>query len=285
MRLAFTPLVAVVLGTFALSGRLEGQSCPTCNSSPTFTCPQGASAECVENGVWKCSDGSAGCSIPPPNWTYQSCQAGASCTTTGWQCNPASPIIIDTKGEGFHLTDALDGVKFTFAPDLPAVQMSWTDPAFSNGFLVLDRNGDGVINDATELFGNLTPQPPSETPNGFLALAVFDEPTNGGNDNGFIDPGDAVYGKLRVWIDTNHNGISEPGELHALRELGIERIDLRYRLSRNVDQFGNQFRYRAKIWDAAGRDHDACYDVFLQMAGPDGAATVKNTGSLDLVTR
>jgi len=220
---------------------------------------------CSTSGAWVCSDGSPGCFTPPPNWTWQECTTGSHCTNTGdWACNPTSPIIIDTRGEGFHLTDVTHGVKFSFLPGEPAVQTSWTDPAFSNGFLVLDRNGDGVINDGTELFGNLTLQPPSATPNGYLALAVFDDPANGGNGNGFIDPGDAIYDKLRVWIDVNHNGISEPGELHTLRELGIVRIDLKYRLSQYVDQFGNRFRYAARIWDEAGKAHDICYDVFLR---------------------
>ena len=231
-----------------------------------------------------CNDGSPGCGVPPPGWTFQ-CEAGASCTPDGWECNPNSPIIIDTRGEGFHLTDVLHGVKFAFFPGKPAVQMSWTDPAFSNGFLVLDRNGDGTINDGTELFGNLTPQPRSSKPNGFLALAVFDEPANGGNGNGFIDPGDAVYDRLRVWIDANHNGISEPSELHTLKELGIVRIGLKYRSSGYVDEFGSRFRYRARIWDAAGMDHETCYDVFLQVAGQDTAAAAASSGSFDLVTR
>ena len=258
---------------------------PVCNTTPTFECPEGVQMLCVANGVWACGDGSPGCPIPPPNWTHQSCPAGAYCTSAGWQCSPTSPIIVDTKGEGFHLTDVLHGVKFAFTPGLAAVQMSWTDPAFGNGFLVLDRNGDGIINDGSELFGNLAPQPPSATPNGFLALAVFDEPANGGNGNGLIDPGDGVYPKLRVWIDANHNGVSEPGELHALKELGVGRIDLKYRQSGYVDEFGNQFRYRAKIWDAAGRDHDTCYDVFLQTAGPDGAPSAQNSGPLQFVMK
>jgi hypothetical protein len=241
---------------------------PTCSGNPTFTCASDAWVECNEYGIWVCSDGSNGCSIPPPGW-ITTCDFGAQCTFSGWQCIPGSPIIIDTKGEGFHLTDVAHGVKFALMPGQPPLPMAWTDPAFSNGFLVLDRNGDGMIDDGSELFGNLTPQPPSATPNGFLALAVFDQPENGGNGNGYIDPGDAIYGKLRVWIDANHNGISEPGELHTLKELGIVRIDLNYRLSRYTDQFGNRFRYVAKIWDEAGRAHDLCYDVFLRTGGSD----------------
>jgi hypothetical protein len=232
---------------------------------PALVCPSGATLVCTASGAWRCSDGSPGCSTPPPNWVYQECTTGGHCTNTGqWACNPTSPIVIDTRDEGFHLTDAAHGVRFSFLPEGPSVQTSWTDPAFHNGFLVLDRNGDGVITDGTELFGNLTPQPPSATPNGFLALAVFDELANGGNGNGFIDRGDAVYGKLRVWVDANHNGITEPGELHTLRELGIVRIGLTYRLAKYVDQFGNRFRYVARIWDMDGKPHDVCYDVFLK---------------------
>jgi hypothetical protein len=92
---------------------------------------------------------------------------------------------------------------------------------------------------------------------------VFDDPKNGGNGNGLIDPGDSVYDHLLIWIDSNHNGISEPGELHTLREAGIFRIDLTYAASPYVDPFGNQFRYLSTIWDKAGAAHQTCYDVFL----------------------
>ena len=182
-------------------------------------------------------------------------------------CTNPDPIIIDTRDEGFHLTDVAHGVRFRFVPGQPPIQMAWTDGAFGNGFLVLDRNGNGIIDDGTELFGGLTPQPPTATPNGYLALAVFDRPEFGGNGDGFIDAHDAVYDRLRVWVDANHNGISEPGELHTLRELGIVRIDLKYRFSRYVDRFGNEFRYRARIWDRAARDRFGCYDVFLLSPG------------------
>ncbi len=61
--------------------------------------------------------------------------------------------------------------------------------------------------------------------------------------------------------------------MHTLRELGIERIGLKYRPSGYVDEFGNQFRYRGRIWDAAGAEHEICYDVFLRIAPGSAGAT------------
>lgn len=274
MRLALTSLIAVVFGAFVLSGHLRAQSCPTCTGSANFICSGGGQHVC-NNGTWACDSGTR-CDTPPPT-AYLSCPFGPVCTGSGWNCacSPAGctnpdPIIIDARDRGFHLTDIAHGVRFTFAPGQPPIQMAWTDAAFGNGFLVLDRNGNGVIDNGTELFGNLTPQPQSATPNGYLALAVLDDPANGGNGNGFIDPGDTVYERLRVWIDTNHNGISEPRELHTLKALGIVRIDLKYMESRYVDAFGNQFRYRSKYWDIDLHGRDFFYDVVLQAweAGP-----------------
>jgi hypothetical protein len=173
--------------------------------------------------------------------------------------------VLDPFAEGYHLTSWQNGVQFRPLPGGPVYQMSWTDPNWRNGWLSLDRNGDGTIDDFTEMFGNVTPQPASNNPNGFLALAVFDLPGKGGNGNGVIDPGDAVYSRLRVWIDANHNGISEPNELHTLQELGIFKIGLSYRENPFVDQYGNQFRFQGKFWDEGSDEKDQCYDVFLQV--------------------
>jgi hypothetical protein len=148
------------------------------------------------------------------------------------------------------------------------MQVSWTNNAFNNAFLALDRNGNGMIDSGAELFGNYTPQPAppqGQRRNGYAALAVFDDPANGGNGNGKIDPGDAVYSSLRLWVDKNHNGISEPDELIPLAAAGVFAIDLNYIELVRFDQFGNLFHYRTNIENAAERSDPRCYDVYLQL--------------------
>jgi hypothetical protein len=208
-----------------------------------------------------------GCENPgtfTPGWTWD---AGDCC----WENNNThecdSPILVDVSGDGFRLTDGASGVPFDFDGDGVRERLSWTAAGSDDAWLALDRDGDGVVDDGRELFGNLTPQPPPPTgqrKNGFLALAVFDRPAQGGNSDGVIDARDSVFPSLRLWRDANHDGVSQAGELHPLAALDVARLHLDYKQSKRADEFGNQFRYRAKVDDARGAKAGRwAWDVFL----------------------
>jgi hypothetical protein len=209
--------------------------------------------------------GQACASSPPPSPTCTPTGAGSGFKTSqtggGTDDTDCSPIIIDLSGNGFSLTSAANGVMFDIGATGTPMKISWTAPGAANAFLALDRNGNGVIDNGTEIFGNITPQPASAHPNGFLALAQYDA-----NGDGVIDARDPIYSQLRLWIDANHDGISQPEELHTLAEMGVSSISLDYSLSMRTDEFGNVFRYNAKVNAGQPGASDAgkkAYDVFF----------------------
>jgi hypothetical protein len=170
-----------------------------------------------------------------------------------------SPILIDTLGNGFALTLRAQGVLFDLGCTGSKQQLPWTVANSDDAWLALDRNGNGIIDDGSELFGNKSPQPASVAPNGFVALAVFDQ-----NGDGVIDDHDLVFSSLRLWRDLNHNGVSETSELFPLPALDVSGIELAYKEAKRSDQYGNWWRYRAKVEDPAkSKVGRWAWDVFL----------------------
>jgi hypothetical protein len=130
------------------------------------------------------------------------------------------------------------------------VRVGWTTPGSRDPFLVLDRNNNGAIDSGAELFGNFSPQPRPgrrESKNGFLALGVFDKTAEGGNGDGRITSADRIYSSLKLWFDSNHDGISQASELFGLADYGVTSISLDYKVGKKTDEFGNLYRYRSPI--------------------------------------
>lgn len=171
------------------------------------------------------------CSNPQTQFDYSNC--------------PGSPIVIATgKSLNYSLTRPKQGVLFDLDGDGVLEQISWTKENSEVAFLALDRNGNGVIDNGTELFGDHTLP---GVANGFAALHSL----GGVNDDGMIDANDPLFASLLLWTDRNHNGISEPDEL-APASNTLEAIGLGYTITTKTDSAGNL--YRLEGWARRAED-------------------------------
>jgi hypothetical protein len=101
--------------------------------------------------------------------------------------------------------------------------------------LVWDRNGDGIINDGKELFGDSTLLKSGiKAADGYQALAEWDD-----NADGKIDSSDAVWANLKLWRDADGDGYSLPSELLSLADVGVQSISTAHTLPGTIDSQGN----------------------------------------------
>ncbi|HFC6608950.1 TPA: iron-regulated protein FrpC, partial [Neisseria meningitidis] len=135
------------------------------------------------------------------------------------------PLALDLDGDGIETvaTKGFSGSLFDHNRDGIRTATGWVSA--DDGLLVRDLNGNGIIDNGAELFGDNTKLADgSFAKHGYAALAELD--SNGDN---IINAADAAFQTLRVWQDLNQDGISQANELRTLEELGIQSLDLAYK--------------------------------------------------------
>ncbi|MFA5385768.1 MAG: hypothetical protein WC364_14125 [Eubacteriales bacterium] len=178
-----------------------------------------------------------------------------------------SPIVFDLDGDGIETTALSYGIYFDHNANGFAELTGWVKS--DDGLLVMDRNGNGIIDNGTELFGNHTIlSNGTKAANGFQALAELDD-----NKDGKIDSNDAAYLQLKVWqdldgdgwvtYDEDENGYAITDELKTLDELGIRSIDTGYTNVNITDANGNIIKQTSTFTWADGTT-GAAADVWLQ---------------------
>ncbi len=126
-----------------------------------------------------------------------------------------SPLVVDLDNDGIELVSLVDShAFFDMNSDGFAELTGWVQA--DDALLAIDSNGNGIIDNITELFGD-------ENTDGFIQLATLDS-----NGDGFINNQDADFSNLLLWNDLNGNGYSEEDELQNITGENIEFIDLDY---------------------------------------------------------
>lgn len=151
------------------------------------------------------------------------------------------PLTLDLNGNGIE-TVPLKRPPLLFDINDTGIKVSsgWIAP--SDGLLVMDRNGNGMIDSGAELFGDATPAydaagnpTAAHTADGFAALAQEDT-----NADGVVDNQDANWTNLQVWQDLNQDGISQADELTTLDQQGIASFNTARTLNSQMLPSGNQ---------------------------------------------
>ncbi|MDK9725893.1 MAG: hypothetical protein OEL88_13525, partial [Sterolibacteriaceae bacterium MAG5] len=168
-----------------------------------------------------------------------------------------TPLVLDLNGDGVQTIGIEAGVRFDLTDSGSADAVGWISA--SDGFLALDRNRDGAINDGSELFGSATRLADgSRAADGFQALAGLDS-----NLDGVINAQDALFQELQVWSDANQDGLSQASELYSLADLGITQLNLAAHKT-SVFQNGNWIGLESSYVTNDGITH-ALADVWLQI--------------------
>lgn len=232
----------LVSSTLSIIQEREVQSGATYSVISTHASGYSLGAACK-----KCIGGSYSCTTLPDPEPDPEPDTGP--LTQGGMSGSASPILIDIGQDNFRFGDPGVGVFFDIYGDGNPILMQWVHPGEDDAFLVLDSNGNGVVDDGSELFGEgmrLLLEGNRLAPNGFVGLQQYDRPELGGNDDGFITQTDLIWPELFLWLDQNADGVSQPHELSSISTYGITRLGIIPRENMRRDAAGNYLVYHSR---------------------------------------
>src|ERR1051326_5167062 len=253
--------------------------CPPCDPSidPTCPCDPSTNPACACDPA---TDPTCGCDpvmdptcCDPMSDPTCGCDPAVDPWCGGGDCDPVydpdccielgtcedndDPIVINLNRGPWRLAGADNPVLFDMHATGRKVKIGWTAPGANLAFLALDRNGNGTIDDGSELFGNVTPLANGHVaPNGFEALAQYDSNHHGGTERNA-----PIWKSLLLWVDQNHDGISQPGELMPISKSQVTSILLSHRWTGRHDTSGNTFRYKGAVH--FGRRAQSFFDIFF----------------------
>jgi Ca2+-binding RTX toxin-like protein len=174
------------------------------------------------------------------------------------------PIVLDLDGDGVETTNR--SVHFDLNSDGFRTRTGFASP--DDGILSVDLNGNGVIDNGRELFGDSTVLDDGNISlHGFEALAEVDD-----NNDNVVDKNDAIFSDLRVWQDKNGDGVSTLDEVMTMEEAGVKSINIEHHLDGRINN-GNELFYSSTYTSADGETRDTAavffsadeYDSFLDI--------------------
>ena len=197
---------------------------------------------------------------PPPD-PVPGGPVGGCETDCGSSWNP-EPLVLDLNGDGVRTTGMDDRIWFDLDGNGARDRITWIDGMTLDGFLWVNLSGKrNCVENGSELFGIGTVLPDgTRATDGFQALSMYDAPEQGGNGDGFIDSNDDVWSKLRIWIDSNHDGVCQPTETGPIHRYGVEAISLSAVKTTYVDGNGNGHFLRGRYWRHIG-GHLQFFDI------------------------
>ncbi|HZG08769.1 MAG TPA: tandem-95 repeat protein, partial [Allosphingosinicella sp.] len=183
-----------------------------------------------------------------------------------------SPIILDLDGDGVEMKSIKKSrARFDMNGDGALDDAGWAGGG--DGFLVIDRNNDGLITSASELsFAAEDPTAKSD----LAALAMLDN-----NGDGVINKDDVRFGELKVWRDFNGNGVTDAGELVSLAEIGITEIGLSGHAAKTTAKAGENILVSTATFTRADGSSGTLGNVALAYKPGSKPAAAAGAGMLD----